>query len=212
VLEISHLTVVRGDMTVLHDLSLTVRTGEIVAITGPSGSGKSTLLQAIAGLIRIETGQITLDGVDLTPLATHKRNVGMMFQDGQLFPHMTVAANIDFGLRMKKMDKVQRQQRVTELLSLVQLENYQQRPISSLSGGESRRIALARSLAPSPPVLLLDEPLTGLEEDLRYELATEVARIIRLAGSTTIVVTHDLREAKILGDSVVALHDIDRRT
>jgi thiamine transport system ATP-binding protein len=212
VLEISHLTVTRGDTIVLHDLSFLVRTGEIIAVTGPSGSGKSTLLQAVAGLIRIDAGKITLDSVDLTPLPTHKRNVGMMFQDGQLFPHMTVAENIDFGLRMKKMDKTQRQQRVAELLSLVQLENYQQRPVNALSGGESRRIALARSLAPSPPVLLLDEPLTGLEEDLRYELATELARIIHLAGTTTIVVTHDLREAKILGNSVVALHDIDRRT
>ena len=181
------------------------------AITGPSGSGKTTLLRAIAGLVRIDTGNIFVDGTDITHVPTHKRNIGLMFQDGQLFPTMTVAENIEFGLRMRNVSSSLRTDKVNELLSLVQLDGFNSRDVSTLSGGQSRRVALARSLAPSPPVLLLDEPLTGLEEDLRYELAEELASIIASTSTTTVVVTHDKKEAAILARTVVDISEIDAR-
>jgi thiamine transport system ATP-binding protein len=209
VLDVSHLQVHYGGSIVLHDVSLHVPKGRSLAVTGPSGSGKTTLLRAIAGLLRISSGTISVDGINVTDLATHKRNIGLMFQDGQLFPHMTVAQNIGFGLHMQKLPKKERMNRVSEMLSVVKMSDYENRDVKTLSGGQARRIALARSLAPNPPVLLLDEPLTGLEHDLRYSLAEELAAIIRVSDTTTVVVTHDLREASILADNICALNDID---
>ncbi len=208
-LDVSHLQVHYGGSIVLHDVSLHVPKGRSLAVTGPSGSGKTTLLRAIAGLLRISSGTISVDGINVTDLATHKRNIGLMFQDGQLFPHMTVAQNIGFGLHMQKLPKKERMNRVSEMLSVVKMSDYENRDVKTLSGGQARRIALARSLAPNPPVLLLDEPLTGLEHDLRYSLAEELAAIIRVSDTTTVVVTHDLREASILADNICALNDID---
>jgi thiamine transport system ATP-binding protein len=209
VLDVSHLQVHYGGSIVLHDVSLHVPKGRSLAVTGPSGSGKTTLLRAISGLLRISSGTISVDGINVTDLATHKRNIGLMFQDGQLFPHMTVAQNIGFGLHMQKLPKKERMNRVSEMLSVVKMSDYENRDVKTLSGGQARRIALARSLAPNPPVLLLDEPLTGLEHDLRYSLAEELAAIIRVSDTTTVVVTHDLREASILADNICALNDID---
>ena len=208
-LDVSHLQVHYGGSIVLHDVSLHVPKGRSLAVTGPSGSGKTTLLRAISGLLRISSGTISVDGINVTDLATHKRNIGLMFQDGQLFPHMTVAQNIGFGLHMQKLPKKERMNRVSEMLSVVKMSDYENRDVKTLSGGQARRIALARSLAPNPPVLLLDEPLTGLEHDLRYSLAEELAAIIRVSDTTTVVVTHDLREASILADNICALNDID---
>jgi thiamine transport system ATP-binding protein len=184
---------------------LNVSTGSSVAILGPSGAGKTTLLRAIAGLIRIDTGSIIVDDRDVTHVPTHQRGVGLMFQDGQLFPTMNVGDNISFGLRMQKKNKIEQRERVRELLTLVHLPDYSDRDITTLSGGESRRVALARAIAPTPPVLLLDEPLTGLEEDLRYDLAREIAGILRSTGITVVTVTHDRREAEIMADSIIEL-------
>jgi thiamine transport system ATP-binding protein len=182
-----------------------VSSGSSVAILGPSGSGKTTLLRAIAGLIRIDSGSIIVDDRDVTHVPTHQRGVGLMFQDGQLFPTMNVGDNISFGLRMQKTNKIERRRRVRELLTLVHLPDYSDRDITTLSGGESRRVALARAIAPTPPVLLLDEPLTGLEEDLRYDLAREISDILRATGITVVTVTHDRREAEIMADSIIEL-------
>lgn len=204
-LNVSGLTVSRGDHLVLHDISLTVPDSSITAILGPSGVGKTTLLRAIAGLTRIDKGSIVVDGVDVTNYPTHRRGVGLMFQDGQLFPTMNVAENISFGLRMKKKNKTDQALRVRELLELIHLPDYASRDVSTLSGGETRRVALARAIAPSPAVLLLDEPLTGLEEDFRYSLARELAEILRSTGITVVLVTHDRREAEIMADAIVNL-------
>jgi len=205
VLSVHGLRVSRGNTVVLNDISLTIPKGSITAILGPSGVGKTTLLRAIAGLVRIDKGSIVVDGVDVTNLPTHRREIGLMFQDGQLFPTMNVADNIGFGLRMRKQDKVEQTRRVKELLELIHLPDYATRDVSTLSGGETRRVALARAIAPSPAVLLLDEPLTGLEEDFRYSLARELADILRNTGITVVVVTHDHREAEIIADSIVRL-------
>jgi len=205
VLSVHGLRVSRGNTVVLNDISLTIPKGSITAILGPSGVGKTTLLRAIAGLVRIDKGSIVVDGVDVTNLPTHRREIGLMFQDGQLFPTMNVADNIGFGLRMRKQDKVEQTRRVKELLELIHLPDYATRDVSTLSGGETRRVALARAIAPSPAVLLLDEPLTGLEEDFRYSLARELADILRSTGITVVVVTHDHREAEIIADSIVRL-------
>lgn len=204
-LSVHGLRVSRGNTVVLNDISLTIPNGSITAILGPSGVGKTTLLRAIAGLVRIDKGSIVVDGVDVTNLPTHRREIGLMFQDGQLFPTMNVADNIGFGLRMRKQDKVEQTRRVKELLELIHLPDYATRDVSTLSGGETRRVALARAIAPSPAVLLLDEPLTGLEEDFRYSLARELADILRNTGITVVVVTHDHREAEIIADSIVRL-------
>lgn len=204
-LNVNNLTVSRDSHIVLNNISFVVPNSSITAILGPSGVGKTTLLRAIAGLIRIDQGSIVVNNVDVTNLPTHQRGIGLMFQDGQLFPTMNVADNIRFGLRMRKHNKREQMQRVNELLELIHLPDYAKRDVSTLSGGETRRIALARAIAPSPAVLLLDEPLTGLEEDLRYNLARELATILRNTEVTVVMVTHDRYEAEIMADAIVQL-------
>lgn len=199
----------RGSSTpvppVLERFTMTVATGEVVALLGPSGSGKSTLLRVIAGLLVPESGSITLDGEDLGTTPTHRRGIGMVFQDEQLFPHRDVARNIAFGLEMTRVDRTQRQRRVAEMLDLVGLPDFGHRSVADLSGGEAKRVAVARALAPAPRVLLLDEPLTGLDRELHDRLAVEVAAILRRAGTTAIWVTHDLQEASVVADRIIEL-------
>ena len=194
--------------SILHDVSLTVARGEIVAILGPSGSGKSTLLRLVAGLVEPTSGAVIIDDTDVTSVPTHRRGVGLVFQNNQLFPHLDVAANIAYGLRVAGMPVDQRRDRVSELLALVGLPGFGSRDVATLSGGEAARVALARSLATSPRVVLLDEPLSGLDQDLRYSLADDVRRVVRAAGSTAVVVTHDPDEARRIADRVVTLAEL----
>jgi ABC-type Fe3+/spermidine/putrescine transport system ATPase subunit len=204
-LNVSGLTVTRGNRVVVDDMSFSVPRGSITAVLGPSGSGKTTLLRAIAGLLRVQAGTINVNDCDVTQLPAHLRGIGLMFQEGHLFPTMNVADNIAFGLRMQNKRKAERNARVQELLSLIHLPDYAKRDVTTLSGGESRRVALARAIAPSPPVLLLDEPLTGLEEDFRYALAQELSDILRATEITVVLVTHDRREAEIMADAILHL-------
>lgn len=207
-LTVRELTVAFGDTVVLDAVSLTVADGDIVALLGPSGSGKSTLLRVVAGIVPPDSGTVAIAGHDVTTVPTHRRNVGMVFQDEQLFPHLDVGANVAFGLRMAGVPKAARRTRVDELLSMVGLDGFTDRSIERLSGGEAKRVALARSLAPSPAVLLLDEPLSGLDEDLAIRLAGELGDVLRSTGTTSIWVTHDLEEAQLVADRVVRLDEL----
>lgn len=207
-LEARNIRVGFNGNVVLNDVSLGVAPGEIVAVLGPSGSGKSTLLRVIAGLVLPTTGTVVIDGADVTSTPTHKRGVGLVFQNNQLFPHMNVEDNVGYGLKIARVSAGARRERVRTLLDLVGMAAHARRDPSTLSGGEAARIALARSLAPQPRVLLLDEPLTGLDHDLRYSLADELRRVIRESGTTAIVVTHDPIEAQRIADRVVYLREL----
>jgi len=196
-----------ADRPVLNGASCEVSPGEVVALTGPSGSGKSTLLRAIAGLEPLDAGSVSWAGEDLTRMPTHRRGFGLVFQDGQLFAHRSVAENVAYGLRVQRMPRRERAERVAELLALIGLSDAESRPVTELSGGERQRVALARSLAPRPRLLLLDEPLSALDRDLRDRLAVDLARILRESGTTAILVTHDLGEAEVVADRVLSLRN-----
>ncbi len=207
-LVVDSVSVSLGGRSVLDAVSLEVSAGEVVAVFGPSGSGKSTLLRAVAGLVEVESGRVVIDGVDVTGVPTHLRRVGMVFQDEQLFPHRDVAGNVAFGLEMAGVERRERESRVEELLSAVGLDGFGDRDVSTLSGGEAKRVALAPSLAPKPAVLLADEPLTGLDADLHDRLAVEVGAVLRESGTTTLWVTHDRAEAALVADRSVSLADL----
>ena len=202
-LDVTDLVVRFGERTVLDRVTLHVDDGEVVGLLGPSGAGKSTLLRVVAGLLRPDAGTVCLDGVDVTDRPAHTRNIGMMFQDEQLFPHLDVAANVAFGPRMHRWPAAEIDGRVDELLALVGLAGFGARRIDRLSGGEKKRVALARSLAPRPAVLLLDEPLTGLDRELHDRLIGELAEVLRATGTTAVLVTHDRDEAAALAGRVV---------
>jgi thiamine transport system ATP-binding protein len=207
-LVVDGVTVRFGARVVLDRVGLEVAAGEIVALLGPSGSGKSTLLRVIAGLLPPDAGRIILDGDDITRRPAHRRGVGLVFQDEQLFPHRSVAANVGFGLRMQRTATSEVERRVGELLELVGLAGYGDRGVGALSGGEAKRVALARSLAPRPRVLLLDEPLTGLDADLHDRLVADIGAVLRATGTTAVHVTHDRAEADALADRVVHIGDL----
>ncbi len=202
-LSVSGLTVRYGSLAAVSDVDLTVADGSVVALLGPSGCGKSTLLRAVAGLEPPAAGRVSWSGADLAGVPVHRRGFGLVFQDGQLFPHRNVAGNVAFGLRMRRTPRVQAQARVAELLDLVGLAGYEARKSTELSGGEAQRVALARALAPRPRLLLLDEPLSALDRALREQLALDLARV--LAGTTALVVTHDHDEAFTLADQVAVM-------
>lgn len=210
-LTVDSVLVSLGGERVLDGVSLSVAAGEVVAVFGPSGSGKSTLLRAVAGLVDVDSGRVLVDGVDVTAVPTHRRSVGMVFQDEQLFPHRDVAGNVSFGLEMAGVERGDRDSRVAELLSAVGLDGFGDRDVSTLSGGEAKRVAVARSLAPRPTVLLADEPLTGLDADLHDRLAIEVRSVLRASGTTTLWVTHDRAEAELVADRSVSLLDLGSR-
>jgi len=208
VLGVRDVTVAFGDRVVLDAVSLDVAAGELVALLGPSGSGKSTLLRVICGIAAPSAGTITVAGRDVTDEPTHRRDVGMVFQDLQLFPHRSVADNVGFGLKMAGIGAGERRAAVTELLDVVGLGGFERRSVLDLSGGEARRVALARSLAPRPAVLLLDEPFTGLDAELHDRLVTDVATILRDAGTTGLLVTHQRAEADAVADRVVTIAEL----
>jgi thiamine transport system ATP-binding protein len=202
-LEIERVSVCYGAFTAVDDMSFSVAPGEIFALLGESGSGKSSLLRGIAGLEPLASGAICWNGTDLVHTPTHLRGFVLMFQDGQLFPHLDVAGNSAYGIN--QLTRRERETRTAELLALVGLEGYGKRRITELSGGQAQRVALARSLAPRPRMLLLDEPLSSLDKGLRERLVGELATIIRDSGIATIYVTHDDSEAFALADRIGTL-------
>jgi thiamine transport system ATP-binding protein len=190
------------------NLTLHIATGERVALLGPSGSGKTTLLRIIAGLEAAEAGRVVINERDVTNVAPHVRGVGMVFQDNQLFPHLDVAANVGYGEAVHRLPRNERDRVVADMLELVGLQGFAGRDVTTLSGGEAKRVALARALAPRPAVLLLDEPLTGLDVALHDRLLADVRSVLAARRTTTLHVTHDPAEAAAVADRVVLLADI----
>jgi len=190
---------------VVDEVSLDLPDGEVLAVLGPSGCGKSTLLRAIAGLEMLAGGSVAWDGSDQTDVPTHRRGFALMFQDGQLFPHLTVGRNVGYALRLRRA--LNPAVRIEELLEMVSLTGYADRLPATLSGGERQRVALARSLAVEPRLLLLDEPLSALDAGLRERLAGELRGILRTAGTTTLMVTHDHEEAFTVADRLAVMRN-----
>lgn len=205
-LEVRNLVKTYGAITAVTSFSHVFRPGEITTIVGPSGSGKSTTLWLMAGLIQPESGQVLIDGVDVTGRLAERRDVGMVFQSYALFPHLTVQENVEFGLRVRGIPKPERQRRALDILELVHMEGSAQRSVQKLSGGEQQRVALARALAFKPRVLLMDEPLSALDAKLREELRAELFRLLNELGLTTVYVTHDQTEAMALGSEMIVMH------
>jgi len=194
-----------GEIDAVVATNLSVEKGEFVSLLGPSGCGKTTTLQMIAGFVEVSSGRIVLDGRDITHAKPASRGLGVVFQSYALFPHMTVKDNVAFGLRMRKVPTAELQQRVDRVLKLVRLNQHAERYPRELSGGQRQRVALARALVIEPPVLLLDEPLSNLDANLREEMQFEIRRIQREVGITTLMVTHDQSEALSISDRVVVM-------
>jgi thiamine transport system ATP-binding protein len=207
VLEIRDLTVRFGDAETpaVDRVSIDLPAGDVLAVLGPSGSGKSTLLRAVAGLEPVSSGSVSYDGVDLADVPTHRRGFALMFQDGQLFAHQSVAGNVGYPLRLRRTPARRVTARVTELLELVGLPGFGTRDTTSLSGGERQRVALARALAVDPRLLLLDEPLSALDRGLRERLAHDLRDILVTAGTTALLVTHDQEEAFSVADRMALM-------
>lgn len=203
-LEVADLHVSYEGKEVLHGVDFLLEQGQILCLLGPSGCGKTTLLRAIAGLEPVSAGTISLYGQQIQSLPVHKRDFGLMFQEFALFPHMTVEENVRFGLRMRGSED--QEQRVDEVLSLVGMGDFRGRDVTMLSGGERQRVALARSLAPNPRLLMLDEPLGSLDAALRERLIVDLREIIKHVGLTAIYVTHDQQEAFAIADWIAVMH------
>jgi iron(III) transport system ATP-binding protein len=194
-----------GTTVALDDVDLTINAGELFFLLGPSGCGKSTLLRLIAGLHEPTAGRVFFNDRDVTDIGTERRNAVMCFQSYALWPHMTVADNVRFGLKVRGVKRKERNPRVAEVLKLVRMENLALRKPNELSGGQQQRVALARALAVKPDCLLLDEPLSNLDAKLRHEMRSEIRRICKEAGSTTIYVTHDQKEALSVADRIAVM-------
>jgi len=207
-LDVDSVSVSFGETVVLTEVSLSIASGETVALLGPSGSGKSTLLRVIAGIVPPDAGRVLIDGSDVTHTPTHLRDVGVVFQDNQLFPHRSTLDNVAFGLKMAGIERAERNTTANEWLKRVGLEGFAHRHVTDLSGGEAKRVALARTLANNPSVVLLDEPLTGLDRALHDRLADELVEILTTAAATTLLVTHDPTEAAVVASRSVQLADL----
>jgi ABC-type Fe3+/spermidine/putrescine transport system ATPase subunit len=205
VLELHHVGKRYGDTTAVTDVSFSVQRGQILALLGPSGCGKTTILRMIAGFVDPDEGSIEMSGRDIRGLRPHERNVGLVFQDYALFPHLTVEQNVAYGLRQRGSARDAIADRVSEMLNLVRLEGLGDRKPSDLSGGQQQRVALARAMAVTPEVMLLDEPLSALDAKLREQLRFELKQILQAAHCTTLIVTHDQEEAMSLADEIVVL-------
>ena len=206
-LEITRVSKRFRQHTVLDELSLAMGQGEFVSLLGPSGCGKTTLLRILAGLLAPDGGRVRLAGQELGPLPPHRRNVGVVFQNYALFPHLTVAENVAFGLRARRMPKAEIAPRVQRLLEMVQLGPMASRAIAQLSGGQQQRVAMARALAVNPELILLDEPLSALDRKLRETMQVELRRLLRELGMTAIFVTHDQEEALALSDRIAVMNE-----
>lgn len=206
-LRVEDVAVSFGPMAALDGVSLEIADGEVMTVLGASGAGKSTLLRVVAGLETPDRGCVLLDGRDLASVPPHRRGIGLVFQDHALFPHRDVAGNVAFGLRMRGDSREDMDGRVAELLALVGLAGFEKRSVATLSGGEQQRVALARSLAPEPGMLLLDEPLGSLDRRLRDRLLADLERLFGELRLTALYVTHDQAEAFALGDRVAVMRD-----
>ena len=205
VLELRHVTKRYGSTPAATDISFSVQRGQVLALLGPSGCGKTTTLRMIAGFVEPDEGSIEIGGRDMHDVRPHERNVGLVFQDYALFPHLTVEQNIAYGLRQRGDAKDDIARGVKEMLSLVHLEGFGERRPAGLSGGQQQRVALARAMAITPEVMLLDEPLSALDAKLRQELRFELKQILQAAHCTTLIVTHDQEEAMSLADEIIVM-------
>ncbi|HLB81431.1 MAG TPA: ABC transporter ATP-binding protein [Dongiaceae bacterium] len=206
ILELRRLHKRFGNMVPADDVTLAIAAGEFFTFLGPSGSGKSTILRIVAGLEDADSGQVLLGGRDVDDVPPWKRHLGMVFQQYANFPHMNVAENVAYGLRRSRLGREAVEARVTELLDLVGLRDFQRRRVTQLSGGEQQRVAIARALAPRPTLLLLDEPLSALDEKIRREMQGELRNIQRTTGTTFVYVTHDQEEALTMSDRIAVLN------
>jgi thiamine transport system ATP-binding protein len=206
-LVVEGVSVVIDGGPILTDVDLELGEREVVSVLGPSGSGKTTLLRVIAGLQEPSAGRVLVDGRDLTTVPTHRRGIGLMFQDHALFPHRDVEGNVGFGLRMARTPRAEIRRRVDEVLELVGLAGFASRRLDGLSGGERQRVALARALAPKPRVLLLDEPLGSLDRALRDRLLEDLAPLLHASGAAVLHVTHDQGEAFATGDRIAVMRE-----
>ncbi|WP_288076683.1 ATP-binding cassette domain-containing protein, partial [Pseudomonas sp.] len=204
--KIDRVTKKFDETVAVDDVSLEIHQGEIFALLGGSGSGKSTLLRMLAGFERPTEGRILLDGVDITEMPPYERPINMMFQSYALFPHMTVAQNIAFGLKQDRLPASEIEARVEEMLKLVHMTQYARRKPHQLSGGQRQRVALARSLAKRPKLLLLDEPMGALDKKLRSQMQLELVEIIERVGVTCVMVTHDQEEAMTMAQRIAIMH------
>ena len=194
------------DTEVIHDLSVEISNGEFYTLLGPSGCGKTTLLRMIAGFADVESGEIAFDGKAINNLPAHKRNIGMVFQNYAIFPHLTVRENVEYGLKLRNVNKAELKKRVDEMLDVVQISNFAGRLPQDLSGGQQQRVALARAIVIHPNVLLMDEPLSNLDAKLRLEMRAAIREIQKKVGITTVYVTHDQEEALAISDRIAVMN------
>ncbi len=202
---LEHLTKRFDDVIAVNDLSETFESGKLIALLGPSGCGKSTMLNMLSGILPVSSGRIYFDDVDVTDLTPEKREVGLVFQNYALYPHMTVLQNIAFPLKIRKVPKAERNARALEFARMVHIEDYLDRHPAELSGGQQQRVAIARALVKDPKLLLLDEPLSNLDAKLRVEMREEIRRRQKASGLTTVLVTHDQEEATSISDYIMLM-------
>ena len=205
-IQVDNVTKAYGKNIVIQGLSAEIKPGEFFTLLGPSGCGKTTLLRMIIGFNSIEAGEIRVDGKVVNRIPTNKRNMGMVFQNYAVFPHMSVRDNVAYGLKNRHVPKEERYRRVDEILKLVKIDSYADRMPAQLSGGQQQRVALARAIVIEPEVLLMDEPLSNLDAKLRVEMRNVIKRIQRQVGITTVYVTHDQEEALTMSDTVVVMN------